>query len=462
MRKGYEKTHSITDHTEATTISAILDAALEAADPVKSICNAIKRCGDSLLVGDRSYDLNQFDNVYLVGAGKAALTMTKGAATILGDRIRGGIVIAKHLDQTLLDDLPPSIRFLQGSHPVPDSKSVQSTRQLTRLLEQCTERDLVVCLISGGGSALMMNPVSGVSLADIQALTRLLLSCGADIGEINTLRKHLDQIKGGRLARLAYPAKLVTFILSDVIGSPLDVIASGPTVADPTTYQDALRVVQKYHLENEVSSTIMMHLNAGVAGKVPESVKAGETCLVNTHNLIVSSNYQAAIKGVEAAKSLGLQSMLLTTYLRGEARQAGTVLASVLREGAITGNPLARPMCIVLGGETTVSLKGKGKGGRNTELALGAVRELAGLDQIMLVTLATDGEDGPTDAAGAVVTGETLQRGLQLDLLPEAYLQNNDSYHYIAVVFEALGDLLKIGPTGTNVNDYTMVYLFAF
>ena len=456
MKKDYGKAHSITNHSESLTVSAILDAALEAADPVKSICNVIKRSGDSLLVGDQWYDLNQFDNVYLVGAGKAALTMTKGAAIILGDRIRGGVVIAKHLDQTLLDDLPPSIEFVQGSHPVPDSKSVHSTLQLTSFLEQCTERDLVVCLISGGGSALMMNPMSGVGLADIQALTRLLLSCGADIGEINTLRKHLDQIKGGRLARLAYPAKLVTFILSDVIGSPLDVIASGPTVADPTTYQDALRVIRKYRLEDEVSSSIIAHLTAGAAGKVPDSVKAGEACLINTHNLIVSSNYQAATKGVEAAKSLGLQSMLLTTYLRGEARQAGTVLASILREAAITGNPLARPMCIVLGGETTVSLQGKGKGGRNTELALGAVRELAGLDHVMLVTLATDGEDGPTDAAGAVVTGETLQRGLQLDLLPEDYLQNNDSYHY----FEALGDLLKIGPTGTNVND--LAFLFAF
>ena len=456
MQKDYGKVHSIANHSESVNISAILNAALEAADPIRSICNVIKRSGDSLLVGDQSYDLNQFDNVYLVGAGKAALTMTKGAAIILGDQIRGGVVIAKHLDQTLLYDLPSSIEFVQGSHPVPDSKSIHSTQQLIAFLEQCTERDLVVCLISGGGSALMMNPVSGVSLADIQALTRLLLSCGADIGEINTLRKHLDQIKGGRLARLAYPAKLVTFILSDVIGSPLDVIASGPTVADPTTYQDALQVIRKYHLEDGVSSSIIAHLNAGAAGKVPDSVKVGEECLTNTHNLIVSSNYQAATMGVEAAKSRGLQSMLLTTYLRGEARQAGIVLASILREAGITGNPLERSMCLVLGGETTVSIRGKGKGGRNTELALGAVRELAGLDRVMLVTLATDGEDGPTDAAGAVVTGDTLQRGLQLDLLPEDYLQNNDSYHY----FEALGDLLHIGSTGTNVND--LVFLFAF
>jgi len=456
MRNDYQLGGVVSRHSQAAVIENFLNAALGAADPVTSIQKMIHRSGELLWVGDHPYDLNQLDHIYVVGAGKASVAMTRGLVTILGDKINGGIVIAKHLDPDLLDGLPSSIHFLQGSHPVPDMKSVQSTLLLISFLQRCTARDLVVCLISGGGSALMTCPADGVGLEDLQELTRLLLASGANIGEINTLRKHLDQIKGGRLARLAYPAQLVTLILSDVIGSPLDVIASGPTVADPSSYQDALRIVQKCALEDKIPASIKSHLIAGAAGIEPESVKEGENCLKKTRNLIISSNYQAAINVVESAKAQGLQSMLLTTYLRGEAREVGIVLASLLREAAVSGHPLERPLCLVLGGETTVTLHGKGKGGRNTELALGAVRELAGLEDVVLVTLATDGEDGPTDAAGAVVTGETLSRGLRLGLSPEVCLRNNDSYHY----FEALGDLLRIGPTGTNVND--LVFLLAF
>jgi len=456
MRNDYRLGGTASRHSQAALIENLLNAALEAADPVTSIQKTIHRSEEFLWVGDHSYDLNQFDHIYVVGAGKASVAMTRGLVTVLGDKINGGIVIAKHLAPDLLDGLPSSIHFLRGSHPVPDIKSVQSTLQLISFLQRCTVRDLVVCLISGGGSALMTCPADGVGLEDLQALTRLLLASGANIGEINILRKHLDQIKGGRLARLAYPAQLVTLILSDVIGSPLDVIASGPTVADPSSYQDALRVIQKYALEDETPGSIKSYLRAGAVGIEPESVKEGESCLEKTYNLVISSNYQAAINVVESAETQGLRSMLLTTYLRGEAREAGIVLASLLREAAVSGHPLERPLCLVLGGETTVTLYGKGKGGRNTELALGAVRELAGLEDVVLVTLATDGEDGPTDAAGAVVTGETLSRGLRLGLSPEVYLRNNDSYHY----FAALGDLLRIGQTGTNVND--LVFLFAF
>ena len=456
MTSNFWNARALAVHPKSTAVKQLISAALDAADPVESVRKAIRRSNEYLWIGDSVYDLGEFDHVYVVGAGKASVSMTRGVLTVLGDRVSGGVLIAKHLNHELLDGFPLSIRFLQGSHPVPDEKSVQSTQEIIEFLEDCTARDLVLCLISGGGSALMTSPAEGIHLEDLQKLTRLLLACGADIGEINTLRKHLDQIKGGRLARLAHPARLVTLILSDVIGSPLDVIASGPTVADPTTYHDAIQILRKYSLENEVPLPILSYLQAGLAGSVPESVKAGEACLKDVYHLVVSSNYQAAIHVVENAKKQGFHSLLLTTYLRGEAREAGVMLASILREVAASGNPVERPLCLVVGGETTVTLQGDGKGGRNTELALGAVRELAGLENVMLVTLATDGEDGPTDAAGAVVTGETLQRGMEMGLLPEPYLQNNDSYHY----FEALGDLMRTGSTGTNVND--LVFLFAF
>ena len=455
MGKDFRLAKSIANHSKAEIVDSLLNEVLETADPLKSVKNMLQRSEQFLWVKDRQYDLKQFERIFIVGAGKASPAMTKGAVGVLGDYVSGGIVIVKHLD-AVLEDYPSSIQFLEGSHPVPDIKSVRSTQQLIAFLEQCTSQDLVICLISGGGSALMTSPVADVSLTELQELTRLLLACGANIGEINTLRKHLDQIKGGRLARLAYPAKLITLILSDVIGSPLDVIASGPTVADPTSYGDALEVLQRYHLEEEVPASIITFLKEGKAGKELESVKNGEKCLENTYNQIISSNYQAAIHAVESAKAQGLQSMLLTTYLRGEAREVGIVLASILREAATSGYPLERPLCLVLGGETTVTLHGKGRGGRNTELALGAVREMDGLEDVMLVTLATDGEDGPTDAAGAIVTGETLNHGQRSGLLPEHFLKNNDSYTY----FDALGDLLRIGPTGTNVND--IVFLFAF
>jgi hydroxypyruvate reductase len=322
------------------------------------------------------------------------------------------------------------------------------------LLSQVTERDLVIAVISGGGSALMTLPAPGLALADLQSLTGALLRCGATINEINTLRKHLDQIKGGGLARMAYPATLVTLILSDVVGSPLDVIASGPTVPDPTTFAEAYALLERYGIAASVPPPIIEHLRRGMAGQAEETLKPGDPRFERVQNLIVASNAQAAEAALTAARTEGFNTLLLTTYLQGEAREVGRALAAVARELAATGRPLPGPACVVAGGETTVTLRGQGMGGRNQELALAAVADLAGLPGIALITLATDGGDGPTNAAGAVVTGATLERARQRGLDPLAHLARNDAYPF----FDALGDLLRPGPTHTNVNDLVFIF----
>jgi glycerate 2-kinase len=439
---------------QKAVIERVLSAALDAADPRQAVARALALDGEALLTAGERLDLRTVRRVRVIGAGKASQAMARGLVDVLGARISDGVIISKHQDKQI--DLPPAIRVLLGGHPVPTADSISSTQALADLLVDGQPDDLIICLISGGGSALMSWPEEGTSLAELQELTRLLLACGADIGEINTLRKHLDRVKGGGLARLASPARLVTLILSDVIGSPLDVIASGPTVADSSTYAQAQDIVRKYRLEDRVPPGIASILERGTRGEIAETVKPGDPVVENVINQIIASNPQAASAALAQARRDGFHTLLLTTYLQGEASQVGIVLASLLQQIHASADPLPRPACIVAGGETTVTLHGQGLGGRNQEMALGAVFLLSGLPDVALITLGTDGEDGPTDAAGAVVTGKTLQRARALELNPLAYLQSNDSYHF----FSALGDLIQPGPTGTNVND--LVFLFAF
>lgn len=299
--------------------------------------------------------------------------------------------------------------------------------------------------------------VPGVSLVDLQHLTSLLLAAGANIQEINTLRKHLDQIKGGGLAKAAAPAQTVTLILSDVIGDPLDVIASGPTVPDSSTFADAWRVLSNYALLDKVPCNIREHFERGLRGEAPDTPKQGNRIILNVTNCIVGNNQQAAEAALRAAEKLGFEAELLTTSLQGEACQAGRALGGLARQAkqARQNKTMGKSVCLVAGGETTVTISGGGKGGRNQELALGAVEELAGLDGVGLLTLATDGGDGPTDAAGAVVTGDSYARASTLGLEPQDYLRRNDSYRF----FAALGDLIKTGPTQTNVNDLTFLFI---
>jgi hydroxypyruvate reductase len=329
--------------------------------------------------------------------------------------------------------------ILPGGHPVPDEHSIRAGEKAMQLTQGLTEHDLLICLISGGGSALMSVPHAGITLSDLQELTSSLLACGARIDEINTLRRHLDQLKGGGLAKLASPAQVVSLILSDVVDSPLEAIASGPTAPDPSTRADALAVLEKYRLQEKIPAAILKALET-----VPETPKPGDGLFDRIQNVIVGSNLLAAQSALEQAKAEGFHPHLLGNDWQGEAREVGQNLCNILKS---TTTP--RPFCLVAGGETTVTLHGRGRGGRNQELALAAVHEMAGVENVLLITLATDGEDGTTNAAGAVVNGRTLQRGLDIGLSPETFLDDNDSYSY----FSALNDLLSPGTTGTNVND---------
>ncbi len=435
-------------------ITSVMAAALAAVEPGAAVRRCLRRDGDTLVAGERVFDLRTIDRVFVIGAGKAGAPMARAAAAVLGPHLTEGLVVVKdgHLDGAP----PPRVAVVEAGHPVPDERGVAAARRMASMLRDLGPRDLVVALISGGGSALLTLPAPGVALTDLQALTADLLASGASIGEINALRKHLDLVKGGGLARMVHPASLVTLVLSDVVGNPLDVIASGPTVADSSTFADAWAVLERYGLIERVSTAIAAYLRAGMAGAVPETPGPGDPALAETSTILVGSNPIAADAALAAAQAAGFHALLLTTFLEGEAREAGRFLAAVLRELAASGRPLPRPACLVAGGETTVTLRGNGRGGRNQELALAAALALAGTPDVALVALATDGGDGPTDAAGAVASGDTVRRARALGLDPAAHLARNDAYPF----FEAIDDLLRPGPTTTNVND--LAFLFAW
>jgi hydroxypyruvate reductase len=373
----------------------------------------------------------------------------------LGEWLEGGLVITKydHRDPSL--DTGP-VAVVEAGHPLPDEAGVAGAHRMAELLGQATSRDLVLAVISGGASALLTLPARGVTLADLEETTGLLLRSGANIVELNTVRKHLSQIKGGGLARLAGNAPMVSLILSDVVGDPLDVIGSGPTVADRSTFAEAWAVLERYALVEEVPDTVRERLMAGLQGKVPDTLKPGDPVFERVHNIVVGNNRLAAEAAVREARKCGLNALLLTTFVEGEAREVARVVAALAKELVTHDRPVARPACLVWGGETTVTVHGKGKGGRNQELALAAALALGGVSGVVLVALGTDGTDGPTDAAGAVSGGETVAHARSLGLDPVASLRDNDSYPF----FDALDDLIRTGPTGTNVND--LLFLFAF
>lgn len=423
----------------------IFTMGLAAVDPIQAIRNAVRRTGEMLLVGERTYHLTDYAHIYVLGVGKAGAAMAQAIETILDDRLTAGFVTVKYGHGAPTQ----TIRIHEAGHPVPDEASVWGTQQIIAMAETVTPQDLVFCLISGGGSALLAAPATGITLAEKQAVTRALLGCGATIQEINTIRKHLSAVKGGQLARMVAPATLITLILSDVIGDPLEMIASGPTVPDPQTFQDCWTVVEKYQLQDEFPATVRKRLQHGLTGTVPETPKAGAACFANTQNVIVASNSVVAAAAAQQAEASGYQPVILSTSVTGEARDVALMFAAILREIRHSGHPVKPPACVILGGETTVTLKGSGLGGRNQEFALAAASALAGEPDMLVLCAGTDGTDGPTDAAGAFADGETIARAHALGLQPLAHLQNNDSYHF----FAPLNDLLTTGPTRTNVMD---------
>jgi glycerate 2-kinase len=446
------KPYSIRNSPCEETVLAIQHAALAAVEPGAAVRNHVQRQGDRLIVEGCTYDLATVERLWVVGGGKAATAMATALYTILGDRLTGGLVVTKYGHANPDLDMGP-VEVVEAGHPLPDGAGVRGTRRMAELLTRTTERDLVLAVISGGGSALMTLPAEGLTLADLQETTNLLLRCGATIVELNAVRKHLSQIKGGGLARLAAPAPVVSLILSDVVGDPLDAIASGPLSPDPTTYAGAWAVLNGYDLLERIPPTVANYLQAGLDGAIAETPKPGSPIFQGVQNVIVGSNRLAAEAAVEAACACGLNALLLSTFVEGEARQVARVAGALARELVSYDRPVVRPACLVWGGETTVTVCGRGLGGRNQELALAAAMALDGLPDVLLVALGTDGTDGPTDAAGAIATGETLGRARSLDLDPAAYLADNDAYHF----FDALGDLIRTGPTGTNVNDLLFI-----
>lgn len=428
----------------------VLAAALAAVAPDAAVRRHVGRAGDRLHAGGAAYDLAATRQVVVVGAGKAGGPMAQAVEALLDDRLTAGLVIVK--DGHAVPTARVALR--EAAHPLPDARGLAATAQLLALLRDRRPDDLVIVLLSGGASALLEQPAPGLMLADLRATTDLLLRAGASIQEVNAVRKHLSVVKGGGLARAAAPAAVLVLVLSDVVGDPLDVIASGPAAPDPTTYADAASVLDRYGLWDQVPAAVAAHLRAGLAGARPETPKPGDPVFARVQHVIVGNNAQAAAAAAARARALGFHAAVLTTFVEGEAREVGRLLAALAREEVAHSRPLPRPACLVLGGETTVTVRGDGLGGRNQEVALGAVEGLAGLPDVLVLSAATDGGDGPTAAAGAWADGATLARARALGLDPRAALARNDAYRF----FAPLDALVVTGPTRTNVTDLLFVF----
>jgi len=425
---------------------------IKAADPHVAIERHVKVVGELLVFNERyEVDLSRVNDVYVIGMGKAVGAMAESLEAMLDDKITEGIIIVPK--GTANRYKLKKIRACEGGHPIPNEGSLKCAERLLSLAESAGEEDLVICLLSGGGSALASLPVDDVSLEDLMRTTELLLRSGAEIREVNTVRKHISRIKGGWLAKAAYPARLFSLIISDVVGDDVSSIASGPTAPDKSTFKDVKQILEKYEIWHEVPSSVRRWIELGVRGDVNETPKPDDVVFEKVHNIIIASNRVSLQSMAELGRSLGLNVLILTSYLEGEAREVGKVISSILREVYEHDIPVKKPAAIIAGGETTVTVKGHGKGGRNQELALSVARMIKGLKGVALLSMGSDGLDGITDAAGAIVDGNTISEASGLGLDPERYLADNDSYTFFKKVG---GSLIFTGPTGTNVNDFVV------
>jgi glycerate-2-kinase len=409
----------------------IFQAALEAVDPERLVADALRR-----------EPPRPSGRLLVLAVGKAALGMAKGAARVLGPDLQEGLLITPSGADGVA---PPGFHVYRGGHPLPDAQSLAGAEHVRRAVESAGADHHVLLLLSGGGSAMLTLPHPAVSLDAVRTVADRLMRAGAGIRELNTVRKHLETLKGGRLARLAYPARVTALILSDVVGDPPDVIASGPVSPDPTTYQDALRVLETRGILADVPESVREHLARGARGDVEETPKPGDPALARVRVQIVGSAALAARRAMEEAVRRGYDAHVESAEVTGEAREVGESIA----ERALEMRSGARPSCSISAGETTVTVRGSGRGGRNQELALAAALRLHGHSGALVFSAGTDGLDGPTDAAGALATGSTVNRARQEGLDATAHLERNDSYAF----FDALGDLVRTGPTGTNVMD---------
>ncbi len=422
-------------------------AGLSAVDPETAVRRALQREGDVLSVAGEVLNLRDYRRVFVLGAGKASVAMAQGVEACLGEMIDSGLVVTNHRGNASLRH----VRVLEAGHPIPDGRGEHAAKQILQMAEAAQHDDLILCLISGGGSALLPLPAGNLKLAEEQLVTNLLLSHGVTILEINTVRKHLSRIKGGQLAAAAHPARLVTLILSDVIGDPVDIIASGPTVPDPSTFADAERILVLYGIWQKLPRSVQEYITEGCNGLIPETPKPKDAIFERSHYTIVGCNGDALTACEHYAMRLGYHCMVLTNRVQGEARDIGRFYAALLHNVVNSEQPIHTPACILAGGETTVTVRNPGgKGGRNQELALSVALDIDGLENCVFLAAGTDGLDGPTEAAGAFADGWTVARARMHGWrFLSSFLRDNDSYTF----FEKLGDLFITGATGTNVMD---------
>ena len=428
---------------------SIFQASLQGADPRRCVKRFLKVEAGVFSAGDFRKKLKDINKIIVVGAGKAAAVMAQAAEEVLQDRIDHGLIITTKGAKVPLK----KIEMYYGGHPFPDEKGAKGTERIMETVARAGQDDLVLCLLSGGGSALLVAPCEGISLKDKKKMTQMLLECGATIDEINTIRKHISRVKGGRLAKAALPAQTVSLILSDVIGDRIDSIASGPTAPDPTTFEDCFEIIEKYDLMERMPRPTKLFLQASKGKQDAETVKPGDPIFARVENVIIGSNLLALKEAETEAKALGFNTLLLSSAISGDTGKAAeehALLARHIRQGKSRPSP---PACVVSGGETTVVVKGDGKGGRNQEFVLTAALQINGFKDVVISSMNTDGIDGPTDACGAMCDGFTVSRAKEMNLDPEDYLRRNDSYHF----FEKLDDLVKTGPTNTNVMDIHIV-----
>ncbi|MDQ7817772.1 MAG: glycerate kinase [Melioribacteraceae bacterium] len=428
----------------------IIDSAINSVKPDQLIPRKVMLEGSYLLIDTHKINLDRYENIYIVGTGKASASMAHEFEKILESKIADGIISTKYGHS-----IPCSrIKIIESGHPVLDENGLKAGDEILKLVSEANENDLVICLLSGGGSALLEKLPDEITLSELQSVFKALLKCGANIEEMNIVRRHLSKIKGGKLSEAIYPATCVSLILSDVINDPLEAISGGVTSPDPSTFQDALNVLAKYKIKDQIPDNILEYISMGAQGSILETVKPGNEIFKNVTNIILGNNKEALIHAKEKAETFGYNVLIRSDNIQGEARDIGKLAADIAKKINRENQPISKPACVLIGGETTVKIKGNGKGGRNQELALSALIEMNYSEfDYLIASCGTDGTDGPTDAAGAIASNEIWQRTNELNLLPLQFLDNNDSYTF----FEKTGGLIITGPTGTNVMDIIII-----
>lgn len=421
----------------------VLENGVKKSIPEASIKRNVSISENRFRIFQRELDLSKFEDIWMIGAGKASYQMAESMESILQERIKGGTLVTKY---GYGGENLKRINLIEAGHPIPDENSMKAAGETLQLVNEIGSEDLVINLLSGGGSALLCSPVDDITLKEIRDITDLLVSCGASIDEVNSVRKHISKVKGGKLLRAIHPAKVVSLIVSDVVGDDLGVIASGPTAPDETTFEDARKTLEKYSLIDETPKSVLKTLGEG--GE--ETLKEGEFIDMDVENIIVSSNDTATKAAAEEGREMGLETLILSRMIEGESKEVGIVTGGIVRDIIRSGTPLKPPCLLISGGETTVRIpENRGHGGPNQEFVLGAALKIAGKSNVAIAAIDTDGTDGPTDIAGGIVDGETLERlkvrGIDIDKI----LKNHDAKSAL----ERVDDVLVTGPTGTNVND---------